>query len=368
MRRFGWAAAVVVALLVAVWAVLRVPDLPVATLRARYASPASRFVAVLPDVTVHLRDEGRRDGLPLVLLHGSNASLHTWQPWVSRLKDRYRIISFDFPGHGLSGPAPDGQYTQAAYARVLAAVVAERGLGRFALAGNSMGGGVAARYAADHPEQIAALILVDASGAPYADGERGTPLLLRVARLPVFRDVLATITPRSLIANSLRGAVADPRVVSDAMVERYWELLRYPGNRVATIERFGQGYSAVVRADLARVRAPVLILWGQEDRFIPVAAAGYFARALPQAKTIVYRDVGHLPMEEVPERSAADVAAFLAQVPIAATARPRVPITATAPPAVPITATAPPVVPITATAPPSGPGSAPSPAGPPRSG
>lgn len=311
-----WVIAGLAVVLVGAWLVFRVPDIPVATLRARYASPASRFVAVSPGLTVHLRDEGKRDGVPLVLLHGSNASLHTWEPWVARLGDRYRLVSFDLPAHGLTGPAPDGQYTQAAYARVVDAVVRTLGLTRFVLAGNSMGGGVAARYAADHPGAIAGLILVDASGAAYPEGEGDTPFLLRIVRLPVIRDIAASITPRSLIVASLDGAVAVKSVMTPAVVDRYWELLRYPGNRVATIERFAQGYQAVPQADLARIAAPVLILWGRDDRFIPLASAAWFSAALPHSRTIVYDGVGHLPMEETPDRSAADVAAFLAGLPV----------------------------------------------------
>lgn len=326
-----WIIAAVAAVLVGAWAVFRVPDVPVATLRAKYASRASQFVEVLPGLTVHLRDEGRRDGLPLVLLHGSNASLHTWEPWVARLGAHYRIISFDFPAHGLTGPAPDGQYTQDAYAKVVDAVAANRGLGRFFLAGNSMGGGVAARYAADSPDRIAGLILVDASGAEYPKGEGETPFLLRVVRLPVIRDIAAAITPRSLIAASLDGAVSVKAVMTPAVVDRYWELLRYPGNRVATIERFAQGYASVPIADLARITAPVLILWGRDDRFIPVASADYFARALPHSRTIIYDGIGHLPMEEAPDSSASDVAAFLATVP--ATSAASVPGNASSPPA-----------------------------------
>lgn len=306
-----WVVAGLFALLVVAWLVFRVPDVPVAALRARYASPASQFVAVMPGLTVHLRDEGARDGVPLVLLHGSNASLHTWEPWVARLGGRYRIVTFDFPAHGLTGPAPDGQYTQAAYARVVDAVVHHLGLTRFVLGGNSMGGGVAALYAAEHPGRIAGLILVDASGAEYPKGEGDTPFVMKVVRLPVIRDIAAAITPRSLIAASLDGAVSVKSVITPAVVDRYWELLRYPGNRVATIERFAQGYSAVPQADLAHVTAPTLILWGRDDRFIPLASATWFSTALPHSRTIVYDGVGHLPMEEAPDRSAADVAAFL---------------------------------------------------------
>ncbi len=309
MRALVWITLVVLVLLLAGWLALRAPDIPVATLRARYASPASRFIEVMPGLVVHMRDEGPSDALPIILLHGSNGSLHTWEPWVARLKDRYRLITYDAPAHGLTGAAPDARYTQAAYERVLEAVVRERGLARFVLVGHSMGGGVAVRYAADHPGRVVALILVDASGEPYPDG--GTSTLLRIARLPVIRDLVAVLTPRSPIVSSLSGAVSNKAILTPAAIDRYWNLLRYPGNRVATIERFAQGYQSVSPADLARVTAPTLILWGREDRFIPVASARYFARALPHNRAVIYDGIGHLPMEETSDRSADDVRAFL---------------------------------------------------------
>ncbi|TPG38964.1 alpha/beta hydrolase [Sphingomonas koreensis] len=302
-------------LLIAGWFVFRVPDIPVATLRARYASSSSRFVTIAPGLTVHLRDEGQKGGLPIVLLHGSNASLQTWDPWVARLGGRYRFVSVDLPGHGLTGAAPDGDYSQAAYARVLDAVIAERKLGRFVLVGHSMGGGVAALYASEHPDRIAALILVDASGEPYPKGSGGTPLLMRVLDLPGVRDAAAQLTPRWMIAQSLDGAVAVKQINTPAAIDRYWDLLRYPGNRVATIERFAQGYAPVPPAALARITAPTLILWGKEDQFIPVASAAYFDRAIPDSRAIIYPGVGHLVMEEAPDRSAGDVRAFLARLP-----------------------------------------------------
>lgn len=308
-RRWPWIVAGLATLLVAGWLLLRVPDIPAAELRARYGSPASRYVEVLPGLTVHVRDEGPRGAPVLVLVHGSNASVHTWEPWVARLQDRYRIVSLDLPAHGLTGPAPGGDYSSVAFARVLGAVVAERGLDRFVLAGSSMGGAVAARYAADHPQRLDGLILVGSSGQPMA--HRDTPLVLRIARAPVVRDIAAQITPRWLIAESLDGAVSVKSVLSDAAIDRYWELLRYPGNRAATLDRFAQGYSSLSTADLAQINAPVLILWGREDRFIPVSSAAWFGRHLRNSRTVIYEGIGHLPMEEAPDRSAADVRRFL---------------------------------------------------------
>ena len=101
---------------------------------------------------VHLRDEGPRDAPVIVLLHGSNADLHTWQPWVDALSDDYRVIRFDQRGHGLTGPAGDGDYTLTAFGADIDAVTAALGVERFVLAGNSMGGAIAMGYAIANPE------------------------------------------------------------------------------------------------------------------------------------------------------------------------------------------------------------------------
>ena len=309
-RCWPWLIGVLIAALIALWLVARVPDIPVAELRAKYGGPPSQFIEVMPGLTVHLRDEGSHDAPVLVLLHGSNSSLHTWQPWVDRLKDRYRIVRFDFPAHGLTGPDPHNDYSTVASAHIVAAVADRLGLHRFILAGNSMGGGIAARFAVMYPGRLDGLILVDAGGKP-STGKRDIPLAFRVADTPVLRDVVAGVTPRWLVANGVMGAVSVKSVMSDTVIDRYWELLRYPGNREATLVRFRQGYGSVMPAELARTVTPTLILWGREDRFIPVASAAYFAHALPHSRTIIYDHVGHLPMEETPDRSAADVAAFI---------------------------------------------------------
>ena len=316
MRAAQWLAAAIgglAILLIGAWLALRVPDIPVATLRARYGGPPSQFVTVLPGLTVHLRDEGPRDAPVVMLLHGSNASLLDWQAWTDRLKDRFRVVRFDLPAHGLTGADPGNDYSPRRSADIVAAVADRLGIGHFVLAGNSMGGGIAARFAVSHPERLTGLILVDAGGKP-STGPRDIPLAFRIADTPVLREVVANITPRWLVANGVRGAVADPAVIDERAIDRYWELLRYPGNRAATLQRFRQGYGSVAPAELARITTPTLILWGRDDRFIPVASAAYFARHLPHSRTMIYDHIGHLPMEEAPDRSAADVAAFLATV------------------------------------------------------
>lgn len=303
---------VVVVLLAALFLWGFAPDTDPAEMRAKYASPASQFITLEPGLTVHVRDEGKRDGPALLLIHGSNSSLHTWEPWVARLGAEYRLISLDLTGHGLTGPHPRHDYSVEATVGVVDGVMSRLGIDRFAIAGNSMGGWVTWNYTLTHPEKISAMILVDSSGAPDARAT-ALPLGFRLAQMAAFRPLLEIITPRGLVEKSLQQSVSVQSVVTPASVDRYWELLRYPGNREATGER-QRGYprrKPASEAEMKRIAAPTLILWGERDTLTPVAGARWFGRTIKGAKTIVYPEIGHLPMEEDPDRSAADADAFL---------------------------------------------------------
>jgi len=312
-RRIAITLGVFIALVGGLLLVFQVPDIPVETLRAKYGSPASRYVEVAPGTIIHVRDEGPQEGFPVVLIHGSNASLHTWEPWVARLSPTYRIISFDLPAHGLSGPVPSRDYSQAAYVGVTEKLVDQLGLTRFAIAGNSMGGGVAWHYAAAHPDKVAALILVDSVGQPEP-GKSSPPIGFRIARIPMLRDLLASVLPRSMIEQSLHQSVSVQSIVTPAAVDRYWELLRYPGNRSATMDRFAGYKRQDDTALLARLTMPVRIVWGREDKLIPVGSAAWFASHLPNARVTILDGIGHLPMEEAPDRALAPVLPLLATV------------------------------------------------------
>lgn len=300
-----------VALLGLAFLILRTPDVPAEEARARYGSAASQFIELSPGFTVHLRDEGPKDAPALLLLHGSNASLHTWEPWVERLSADYRVISLDLQGHGLTGPTPSGCYTATCMAETVEAVRAHLGVERMAIGGNSMGGGVAIRYALLHPERVSALILVDSAGAQLNSGRR-PPIGFRIAAMPGVRRLAEFITPRSMIERSLDASTSVKTAATPDKVDRYWELLRYPGNRRATIERFSAPREPLTQDGLAPLDAiPTLILWGREDQLFPPAAAEWFKEAIPSAALVILDGVGHLPQEEAPDDSAAAVRAFL---------------------------------------------------------
>ncbi|MGA1675750.1 MAG: alpha/beta fold hydrolase [Pseudomonadales bacterium] len=294
-------------------------DIPAAEIDPLYSSSASQFLPRSDGSRIHFRDEGLRDGPAIVLVHGSNASLHTWEPWVARLGDDWRVVTLDLPGHGLTGRVPDDDYSMVAFIETVGAVVDHLGIETFVLGGNSMGGGVTWQYALAHPERVRAMVLVDAvglwswreqQGPPRGEG---SPLAFRLLGQSWFRGIARSIDPKPLIRQGLEASFFDPEKVDDAMVQRYYDLALRSGSREATLARF-EGFGQARQTpepDLSTLTQPTLVMWGEHDRLIPVAIGQRFVAVLPRARLVVYPDAGHIPMEEVPDRSASDLRAFL---------------------------------------------------------
>ena len=313
MKRFlKWLGIIFLVLIGAVFIWGYAPDTDTAAMKAKYGAGASQFAELQPGLTVHYRDQGKRDGRVLVLIHGSNASLHTWEPWVERLGSDYRIISMDLPGHGLTGSHPGAVYDYPVFVDVVDRLMSKLGVGKAVIGGNSMGGGTAWMYALAHPEKTEGLLLIDAAGAPAWQSKK-TPIGFRLMRMPVVKELARFIAPRSMFESSLKTSMSVQSKIDDTLIDRYWDLNRYPGNREATMKRFALQHNnyPATKEKLAAIKAPVMIMWGEEDNLIPVGSARWFADALPGAKLVVYPKVGHIPMEEVPERSAADVKGWL---------------------------------------------------------
>jgi pimeloyl-ACP methyl ester carboxylesterase len=292
---------------------LRAPDRPVDTLVARWAQPPSEFMD-LDGQLVHYRDEGpKADAEPIVLLHGTSASLHTWDGWTKALRGTHRVIRLDLPAFGLTGPFSGrfaGQaYTGPNYAAFVLAVLDRLGVQRFAIAGNSLGGEVAWRIAALAPQRVSKLVLVDAAGYPL-DG-RNIPLGWQVARLPVLGRLTEHFLPRPVIVQGLVAVYGDPAKISEPLVDRYFELTLREGNRAALVQRAQTWSPAEGVAKVTGVTAPTLVLWGGRDRIIPPANAQRFAGDIAGAKVVMFDDLGHVPQEEDPGRTVAAVVDFL---------------------------------------------------------
>jgi pimeloyl-ACP methyl ester carboxylesterase len=295
------------------------PEYPRGEALKKYANVESEFIEIAPGTKIHVRDQGDSASPAMILIHGSNASLHTWEAWVSHLKSDYRIITLDLPGHGLTGAGGSTDYSVAGQVEVVNKIMAAKNIPTAIIGGNSMGGNVSWAFALAHPGKVRALLLVDAGGlhnlrrATNAKKPSGN-LGFNLARNPIAGFLMTKITPRALVEKSFRQSVADPKIATPEMVDRYWELLRYDGNRAATMMRF-KGYAAQLKQQapsLSAITAPTLILWGREDNLINVASAETFRQQIANSDIIIYDRVGHIPMEEIPARSAADVRRWLA--------------------------------------------------------
>jgi pimeloyl-ACP methyl ester carboxylesterase len=289
-------------------------DIPYPKLEAKYASPASRYMELPGGLRVHYRDQGPRDAPVLVLVHGFSASLHAWEPWVARLPD-YRVISLDLPGHGLTRAPGDYFPSTDRSVAVVDEVTSRLGVQRFVIGGNSMGGGVSWNYALRHPQKLDGLVLVDAGGWPSSEKLKGQPMVFKLLANPVGRWVLRNADPKLMAEKGLKQAYEDESLVTPAVVTRYVELARAPGHRaILTGGRRGPPGAKVTPAIFKAITAPTLVMVGEKDQVIPADNSRKLAGAIPGAKLVVYPEGGHVPMEQLPDKSAADLRAFLADL------------------------------------------------------
>jgi pimeloyl-ACP methyl ester carboxylesterase len=294
-------------------ALMRAPDRSVESLVLRWAPPPSDFID-LKGQLVHVRDEGpRNDPLPIVLVHGTSASLHTWEGWARGLRGQRRVISFDLPGFGLTGPWAGAyagrRYTGDEYARFVLELMDALKVRRFVIGGNSLGGEVAWRTAVAAPQRVERLVLVDASG--YLFQPREVPLGFRLARLPGARWITQHLLPRAVIVESVRKVYGDPSKVTDALVDRYFEMALREGNRRALAERMALLAEDASPEKIRTLRQPTLVIWGGRDRLIPPENAQRFVADIAGSRLAMFDTLGHVPQEEDPAATLVPVKHFL---------------------------------------------------------
>jgi pimeloyl-ACP methyl ester carboxylesterase len=243
------------------------------------------------------------------LIHGTSTSLHTWEGWVRALEDNHRVITFDLPAFGLTGPSPEGDYTIAAYVRFVGALLDKLGIQSCVLGGNSLGGNVAWETTRAMANRIDKLILVDSGGYPSIS--TSVPLGFRFARLPVLKRFLEVVTPRSLVEASVRNVYGDPSKVTPELVDQYFDMIVRTGNRRALGQRFAQADFGADAGRIAELKLPTLIMWGGRDRLIPPGDAERFHHDIDGSRLAIFPDLGHVPQEEDPARIAAAVIDFL---------------------------------------------------------
>lgn len=289
---------------------LGMKNIPVDILKPKYANDASRFILV-DETTIHLRDEGKRSGPVLLLIHGVCSSLHTWDGWVDLLKDHFRIIRFDIPGFGLSGQIPSKNYTPEYSVELLDKALVTLGISKLSIAGNSLGGFIAWKYAVTHPDKVEKLILIDSVGFPQK-----LPWLLKFSTNFFIRPFARIGMPRYFINKAVHEVYGDKSKVTDAIVDRYFELSQKKGNRSAWIDVFMVMKEYSKKQDLSKglpdIKCPIMVMWGTRDIWIPYDTEfPKWEKTLSHAIFKVYDGVGHIPMEEIPEQTAKDAFEFL---------------------------------------------------------
>ena len=297
--------------------VLKRGDIPYETLASRYESADSHYVDLPGGLHVHYREQGAPNAPTILLIHGYSVATQTWDQWAGRLKDDYHVVSLDLPGHGLTR-APAGYHAAIETFRdTVAAFAHAKGLSHFAIAGNSMGGNVAWEYALAHPDEVDALILVDSAGwPPSAASAANEPAFFKLLRNPVLSPLLRDLDNASFFRKGLQAAYADPARADDALVTRYVELSRAPGHRDILIQLMlgARTRNFATPERLAAIKAPTLILVGDQDHLIPPADAEKFHAAISGSELISYAGVGHMPQDEHAEESATAVSEFLYRV------------------------------------------------------
>jgi len=299
LRLFGWLLGSILVLLIVLGIVFYQKDQSPEEVYNKYALASSQQIAI-GGVQLHYSDEGNRlDSSPLLLIHGTSSSLRTWDGVTAQLKNQYRIIRFDLPGFGLTGPNPNHDYSTRYYNEVIDSLLKALQISRVLIVGNSLGGAIATQYAIYQPGKVRGLVLVDAAGLPPAKKTTGA-IGFKLAQMPVINQLLTIITPRVLVKKSLQDAYGDTGKVTDSLTALYFDMLTREGNRKALVDRMRQGWQVTDGNFLTKVEAPSLIVWGSKDRLIPVENAALFKQKIKNSQVHIWDNLGHVPMEEDP--------------------------------------------------------------------
>ncbi|PKV65603.1 pimeloyl-ACP methyl ester carboxylesterase [Polaribacter sp. Hel1_33_96] len=283
-------------------------DVSLEELKKEYTNEASKFIEI-DGMQVHYRDEGQ--GFPIVLVHGTASSLHTWNDWTKDLKKKYRVIRMDLPAFGITGPNKNADYSIENYTYFLQQFLMKINVAKFHLAGNSLGGNIAWNYAAEHPEQIEKLILIDASGLPT---NKPQPAVFKMAKTPVLSSLFLYVTPKFFIKKNMEEVYADNSKVTDAIITRYHKMALRVGNRQAFIDRAKTDFKLGAKANLEKLKSiqtPSLLIWGAQDSWIPLDNGKQMDRMLTNSKLVILENSGHVPMEENPAESLEALNGFL---------------------------------------------------------
>jgi pimeloyl-ACP methyl ester carboxylesterase len=262
----------------------------------------------LMGMNVHYRDQGNpNDSVPLILIHGTSSSLHTFEEVVKRINKNRRVITLDMPAFGLTGPNSNNEYSFKYYSQFLDSFLTKLNIPLCDIGGNSLGGGISWQFATYYPNKVRKLILIDATGYPVMNvkGSIG----FKIASTPVINNVMLFITPKALVSASLKGIYHDPSIINQEQIDRFHDMAIAKGNRKALLAIFKKGLEQEPDK-IKTIQKPTLIIWGDKDGLIPVQNATLFNKDIKGSKLVILKNIGHVPMEEDPAATAALINEF----------------------------------------------------------
>ena len=278
--------------LVVAFFVMKVPDTNPEQMIVKYGQGAIRIDDGLGG-NIYYRDQGRSDGPVLLLLHGGNSSMQTWNGMINVLASSYRIISFDLYGHGITGKHPKHDYSASALIEGAVKVLDAANVDQAVWVGNSMGGWLTWRAALAVPKRVSGIVLMDASGAQGGE-EPDLYLAAKLIKSPIVQKLSEYITPRFIMESSIEDNYADKTKITDQLIEQYWELFRFPGNREAVAYRVNVSREPEMWNRVNEIKQPTLLMWGEQDVIVPFSDAALFQEKIPHSELVSYPNASHL--------------------------------------------------------------------------
>ena len=269
----------------------------------------SRF-AEIEGVRVHYQKAGEPELPPVVLLHGFCASNLVWSNVLLPLAESgLRVIAPDLVGFGFSAKPRAGEYTIDSQARVIIGLLDHLGIERATLVGSSYGGAVAATCALDFAERVERLVLVGA----VTDDEAKRQFFLRLGAAPVLGDFVTPLLlgSRHLVRRRMRKIYGEgAQVFNEQRVIAHHLPLRAANTQHAVLRTLRRWKAERIAQAAHLIKQPTLLIWGENDRDIPLRHAEYLHKVMPNSRLIVFRRCGHLPQEEYPQEFTELVADF----------------------------------------------------------
>jgi pimeloyl-ACP methyl ester carboxylesterase len=276
------------------------------------ARPTDQFTEVLGFATRYWKLGSA--GSPIVLIHGISCSVLEWEHVVNELSQQHQVFALDLLGHGLTAKPLDHAYDIESFGKFVLAFMDRMKLAQASLIGNSLGGRIAIECASLAPDRITSMVL----SAPAAVSNP-TLFEFRLASVP-FLGELVTAPNTTGTGKIWRGAFADPTFATPGLIAEKVALAKMPGAGkaflIALRNMLGlRGFKEHILKDtqekLTRLRTKTMVIWGKQDRFLPISHLAVFMAKMPHAVPVVLEACGHAPMIERPREFNQHVLEFL---------------------------------------------------------